>query len=193
MLWPIEQGLIDSFARPGRNATGVASYAGIEITTKRLEYLRQIALEAKRLAWVWPASLYSLETVAGGTVDMRPMVESAAKGLGFEIRFHTVGQAQSIDALFEEIMTGRAQALSAGAGAFMKRASALPNWRWSIGLPAHSFPDRASRRVACCPIRRRPRKTRSRSTVWPITSTAFCAAQSQPTCQWDYRAATNWC
>ena len=50
VLWPIEAGLIDSFARPGRNATGVASYTGIEITTKRLEYLRQIAREAKRLA-----------------------------------------------------------------------------------------------------------------------------------------------
>ena len=44
------------------------------------------------------------------------MVDSAAKGLGFEIRFHTVGPSQSIDTLFEEIIAGRAQALSAGGG-----------------------------------------------------------------------------
>ncbi|OGA30534.1 MAG: hypothetical protein A3F77_12925 [Betaproteobacteria bacterium RIFCSPLOWO2_12_FULL_67_28] len=43
VTWPVEQGLIDSFARPGRNLTGTSFYTGIEVTNKRLEFLREVA------------------------------------------------------------------------------------------------------------------------------------------------------
>jgi putative ABC transport system substrate-binding protein len=58
VLWPVEQGLIDSFARPGRNVTGIAAYTGIEVTNKRLEFLREIVPAAKRLSWVWQAGFF---------------------------------------------------------------------------------------------------------------------------------------
>ena len=46
--WPVETGLIDSFARPGRNVTGVSNYTGMEVSTKRLEFLKEIAPTATR-------------------------------------------------------------------------------------------------------------------------------------------------
>src|SRR5215470_19337838 len=45
-FWPLEQGLIDSYPRPGRNVTGIAGSRGIEATTKRLDFLRQIVPSA---------------------------------------------------------------------------------------------------------------------------------------------------
>ena len=48
---PIEQGLIDSFARPGHNLTGLSMYAGADFATKRLEFLRAMAPSATRLSW----------------------------------------------------------------------------------------------------------------------------------------------
>jgi putative ABC transport system substrate-binding protein len=40
VAYPVEEGLIDSYARPGRNATGLTLFAGIEVVIKRLELLR---------------------------------------------------------------------------------------------------------------------------------------------------------
>ncbi|HEU5294365.1 MAG TPA: ABC transporter substrate binding protein, partial [Burkholderiaceae bacterium] len=83
-IWPLELGLIDSYNRPGRNATGFAFHAGIEVTIKRLTLLRETSPGAKRLSWLWPAGYRSTETLAGGRFDMIPTVEAAAKSLGFE-------------------------------------------------------------------------------------------------------------
>ena len=49
VVWPIETGLIDSFARPGRNLTGTSAFTSTEVGAKRLEFLREIAPTAKRL------------------------------------------------------------------------------------------------------------------------------------------------
>ncbi len=39
-------------SKPGRNATGVAAYTGMEVSIKRHEFLREIAPAAKRLSWI---------------------------------------------------------------------------------------------------------------------------------------------
>jgi putative ABC transport system substrate-binding protein len=111
VLWPIEQGLIDSFARPGRNVTGIASYTGIEVTNKRLEFLREIVPAAKRLSWVWPSGLLALETVAGDRVNMVPVVEAAAKKVGFESKFHPIRGERNLESVFSDIAAWRAQAI----------------------------------------------------------------------------------
>ena len=48
---PIEQGLVESYARPGRNITGAAWSAGDE-RLKMLELLAELAPQAKRLATI---------------------------------------------------------------------------------------------------------------------------------------------
>lgn len=108
-------GFIDTYGRPGRNVTGQTYSTGIEVYTKRLQFLREIAPAAKRLSWLIPAELVSLETVAGGRFDLAALLEAGAKGLGFETRFHPFRTAQDIDAAFSDITAWRAQAVAAGA------------------------------------------------------------------------------
>ena len=112
--WPLEQGLIDSYGRPGRNVTGQTLNTGPEVYTKRLQFLREIAPAAKRLSWLIPADYISLETVAGGRFELAALLEAAAKGLGFETRFQPFRTAQDIDDAFGDITAWRAQAVAAG-------------------------------------------------------------------------------
>ena len=137
VLLPVEQGLIDSFGRPGRNLTGQAIYTGLEVSLKRLEYLRQIAPEARRLAWLWRADLLSVETVAGSRIDVAALLDAGVKGLGFESRFFPFLTPQDLDAAFDAIAAWRAQALNvAGATAVRKR---IAEFALRHRLPSGSF------------------------------------------------------
>jgi putative tryptophan/tyrosine transport system substrate-binding protein len=111
LVWPEEQGLIRSFARPGRNVTGVALYPGIEASLKRMEIMRELVPSATRLSWLWPADYQ--QTLDGRAFDMAPSFRSLAMGLGFELRFHAVRNTKDIDAAFAEMLAGHAQALMA--------------------------------------------------------------------------------
>lgn len=125
-LWPVEQGLIDSLGRPGRNVTGHAFYAGMEYSTKRVQFLREIAPSATRLSWVWPEFLFSAETMDGGRVDLHALFVAAARRQGFETRFHLTSRGQSIDSVFEEAAAWGAQAVTAaGINEGPKRAADL--------------------------------------------------------------------
>ena len=93
--YPVEQGLVQSFGRPGGNVTGVAFFAGIELVTKVLEIFRQIAPQATRIAALATPS-------ASGTMDGKPyqvsMIDDAAQSLGFDLRRYNVSNAGDIDA-----------------------------------------------------------------------------------------------
>lgn len=108
---PLEQGLIASYARPGRNVTGVAYNADLEIFPKLLHILRQLSPAASRAAYFsfWTA----LRTVGGGTfseeVDRR--METAAKRLGFDLQAYPIAKREDFDAAFKGILGFRAQAL----------------------------------------------------------------------------------
>jgi putative ABC transport system substrate-binding protein len=108
--YPVEQGLIESFARPGRNVTGVAFWAGAGLVTKVLEIFRQIAPQAIRIAALHTPS-------AAGTVDggrhKAPLIDAAAESLGFDYRTYSVFNAEDIDtALLDAVKTG-AQGIAA--------------------------------------------------------------------------------
>ena len=83
--WPVEQGLIESYGRPGRNVTGVATYTGIEVSAKRLEFLKAVAPTATRLSWILSAP--TEQTVDGAGFDLRPGLSQAATSLGYEVRY----------------------------------------------------------------------------------------------------------
>ncbi|MFZ2651887.1 MAG: ABC transporter substrate-binding protein [Burkholderiaceae bacterium] len=116
VLWPIEQGLIDSLARPGRNLTGHTYFAGVEVILKRLEFLREIIPAATRLSWLWPEDYFLPETVSGAHLDKAPAMKAASSALGFEAKFHTIRTPDDIAEVFREITGWRAQAVTAGGG-----------------------------------------------------------------------------
>ncbi|RZL93476.1 MAG: hypothetical protein EOP82_07875 [Variovorax sp.] len=108
--FPVEQGLVDSLARPGRNVTGVAAFAGNE-RLKRLEILKEILPTMSRLAIVVTAS--AVGKLAGGEYRV-PIntVESAATVLGLEAQTFPVFSREDLDAAFAQILEMRAHAVS---------------------------------------------------------------------------------
>jgi putative ABC transport system substrate-binding protein len=116
VVFPLESGLIESYARPGRNVTGQSYYGGLEIAVKRLGLLREIVPDAKRLSFLNPGGAQSFETVAGGRFDLTVTLEAAFKALGFDTRFHPWPKLQDVDIVLSEVTAWRAQAVTAGIG-----------------------------------------------------------------------------
>lgn len=114
VVWPEEQGLIDSYARPGRNLTGIAWSTGVEVSNKRLEFLREIAPAARRLSWMWPGEF--AEKLSGGQFDMVSVLVAAARKLGFETQFHDIRSRQDVEIALRESAGWRAQALTVSGG-----------------------------------------------------------------------------
>lgn len=108
---PVGQGLVESLARPGRNITGVAWYAGRGVDAKRLELIREIAPAAKRLASMTVPSAGA--TVGGQQRAGRPVFAEAARALGFETRDFPVATPADLDPAFEAMLAWRAQAFTA--------------------------------------------------------------------------------
>lgn len=109
VAWPVEQGLVESFARPGRNVTGIAFNAGGE-GQKVLELMREIAPKAVRLAQI--ATPSALRTVGGEIFQgAQPSLVAAAGKLGIEMRRFAVARVEDFPDVFAAITRWRAQAL----------------------------------------------------------------------------------
>jgi putative ABC transport system substrate-binding protein len=106
---PVELGLVTSFARPAGNITGVAWNAAGEVqVAKTLEFLKQIAPSARRLASIWDPTV---SHTVSGTEYAYPGFEVAAKSLGYELRSHEVKRDEDLDSAFAAILEWRAEAL----------------------------------------------------------------------------------
>lgn len=122
--FPLEQGFINSYAHPGRNMTGVASWTDVAVVSKRLEILREIAPTAKRLSSL--ASWTSADTLSGGRFDLAPLLLAGAKELGFEVRVHRLAKPQDLEAALSDTAAWPAHALAVGgpvAGALGQRVA----------------------------------------------------------------------
>jgi len=120
---PVELGLVDSYARPGRNATGTAWTAGSVVDTysKQVQLLREIAPNARQLALLTTADW--LRTVKGDMYDSKPWqagVDAAARGLGFEIRRFVVQKAVDFEQAFAAIVQWGADSIFVPAGDLMR-------------------------------------------------------------------------
>jgi putative ABC transport system substrate-binding protein len=112
---PVGLGLVASFARPGGNLTGINFFV-TELATKRLELLRQLMPEAKRIAVL----------VNAGTVESTVRdVEPAACAMGLQIQILNADTSREIDAAFATFVRERPDALYVG-GYQKNRHSAGP-------------------------------------------------------------------
>jgi len=100
---PVTTGLIASLARPGGNATGVASLAE-ETGAKRVELLKELVPHARRLAVLLnpdnPANKVQL-----------PTIKSAAQSLGLGIRVMSVRRQEDFKAAFSMVDRKRPDAM----------------------------------------------------------------------------------
>ena len=101
---PVESGLIESFARPGGNMTGVYS-AAEELTGKRLELLREAIPGLKRVAVLWDPEFERSKYWYQVTQD-------AANALGLQLQSVEVhGVKPDFEAAVRAAAKGKAQAL----------------------------------------------------------------------------------
>jgi putative tryptophan/tyrosine transport system substrate-binding protein len=119
--FPVEQGLVASLARPGGNATGVAWYASPEVDGKRLELLKQIAPQAKRLAFLTVPS--AVRSVKGGQALIPSTFVDAGKQLGYEMQRFTVEKAEDFDDAFRAILAWRAESITVAGTTVTVRAT----------------------------------------------------------------------
>jgi putative tryptophan/tyrosine transport system substrate-binding protein len=99
---PVGTGLVTSLSRPGGNVTGM-SYEGPDVSTKRVELLREIVAGLRRLA------IMANSGAAGAVRELRE-IEAAAGPIGLEVMPLIIQRAQDIASSFASVK-GRAEAL----------------------------------------------------------------------------------
>jgi len=116
---PVELGLVASLNRPGGNVTGI-SVLTTELTTKRLEVLRDLIPGAKSIAFL----VNPLSPVANS--DAVPKLLTAAQEIGLLVRIIRASSVSEIDLAFASLAEQPVDALLAGADAlFMVRRDQL--------------------------------------------------------------------
>ena len=98
---PVRAGYVASLSRPGGNVTGLTTIAS-EITTKRLELLKEVVPRLSRVAILWDPSR-----------NQRRFKETdlAAQSLGLKLQSLEVRSSDDFEGAFRVASRGRAQAL----------------------------------------------------------------------------------
>jgi putative tryptophan/tyrosine transport system substrate-binding protein len=127
---PVKLGLVVSVARPGGNLTGV-NFLNAELSTKRLEYLRELVPGTERLAvLVNPANVPTTESTLR---DLEP----AARAMGLQIQVLNTGTSREIDAAFATFVNERPDAIFVSLGPFFtSRRVQLVHWATRHAVPA---------------------------------------------------------
>jgi putative ABC transport system substrate-binding protein len=138
--YPVETGLIKSYAKPGGNLTGVAFFQGIEVQSKLAQFVREILPEAKRLAWI--AAPPDLIKVEGGEFSPEPYFATISQRLGFELRYYECRKADDFDSVFAAMGKWGAQAVVVeGAGLTYDQRVRIAELARKGGLPSfYSLP-----------------------------------------------------
>ena len=127
---PVRDGLVDSFARPGGNLTGVNFFAA-DLAAKRLGLLRELVPEAARIAvLVNPAHASITEATLKD-------VEVAARAIGLQVQVFNASTGREIGEAFATLARDRPDALLVGSGPFINaRRVQLALLAVRYGIPA---------------------------------------------------------
>ena len=124
---PVRTGLVASIARPGGNLTGVNIISG-EMTSKRLEFLRELLPSATRAALI-----VSQFVIVGST---RQDFEVAAHAMGLESDILNANTSREIDAAFATFVNRRPDAVFVSTDPFFtSRRVQLANLAARHGIP----------------------------------------------------------
>jgi ABC-type uncharacterized transport system substrate-binding protein len=98
---PVRMGLASSLARPGRNFTGV-TFLTNEMAAKRIELLKEIAPDTKRVAVIFNPQHVD---------DELTFARKAAQSLSIEITSHPINSAGDLDAALRAVKDSGADSL----------------------------------------------------------------------------------
>jgi putative tryptophan/tyrosine transport system substrate-binding protein len=100
---PVELGLVESFARPGGNITGM-TLQSLELSGKRLELLKETFPKLNRVALVWNVGDQSMNLIT-------KQVQAVAPQLGVTIQPSGVRDPSDLDSAFAKITQSPPDAL----------------------------------------------------------------------------------
>ena len=112
---PVEAGLVDSFARPGRNFTGM-SFLALELVGKRVELLKETIPSLKRIAIL-------ANPQHPGEKAEREISQAAVKALGIAFEYFEVRPGSNFDNALAPIAKSRSEAVVVFPDAGMLRNS----------------------------------------------------------------------
>ena len=149
---PVEAGIVDSMARPGRNVTGMSMYADNAVFGKYLQLLREAKPSIKRVGVIWSQvpPVFLREELEGAFRQFR----DAARRLKVEVRITEVSTPEDVDAAMARVVGDGIDALVLNVGrsvgirsrdltefAVQKRLPALTDipWTWLESPPLLSY------------------------------------------------------
>jgi putative ABC transport system substrate-binding protein len=112
---PVELGLVVSLNRPGGNVTGISSQ-NVELVTKRLSLLRELAPQAGNIAVLLNSSNPNAKPVAA-------MVKAAAATLGVQVNVLEASTDREIEAAYQSLKSASALLVGTDPSFFARRAS----------------------------------------------------------------------
>jgi putative ABC transport system substrate-binding protein len=112
---PVEGKLVDSFARPGHNLTGV-SFLSLELVGKRMEFLKEALPQLKRVA------ILANPQHPGEQGEWRAS-QSAAKGLGLMLEYFQLPVSAKLEEMLPAIAKSRSDAIVVFPDAYMMRSA----------------------------------------------------------------------
>jgi putative ABC transport system substrate-binding protein len=139
--YPVEAGLANSLARPGKNVTGITSYAGTGVWGKLFQLLRESSPNIERIAaaWGYVPPFFPKAEIEPCYRDLR----QAAAATRVELHIQEIAKPTDVGKALGSISAFRPNALlvMAGPGFFDERqavmrysvANRLPtaaDWRW---------------------------------------------------------------
>ncbi|HEV2336206.1 MAG TPA: ABC transporter substrate-binding protein [Stellaceae bacterium] len=124
---PIAEGFAASYPRPGGNITGLA-FQDAELTTKRLEILKEAVPSLSRVAVFWDPEMPATLLTA---------TKSAAQALGLLLDVLPAGNAAEVGKAFDAAVARKAQALfEVASPRFAALRAAIARSALEKGLPA---------------------------------------------------------
>lgn len=125
---PVKLGLVNSFAKPGGNATGI-SFLAVELERKRLELVREVLPKAGLMAIL-------LNPENPQTMLQLPVIETTAQGFGLKLTILNASSETEIDNAYATAEQQHVDALIIGADAFFfARRHQLVNLSAKYTLP----------------------------------------------------------
>ena len=128
VLDPVEEGLVESFARPGGNVTGLTLLSK-ELSGKRLELLKEAVPKLVRVAVVYdPVSAPN---------EVKEELPAAARALGLTVRSFEVRAADGFDRVFAAMDKQRPDGLYLPTGALVRdNAKRIADFALKSRLPS---------------------------------------------------------
>jgi putative tryptophan/tyrosine transport system substrate-binding protein len=130
---PVEAGVADSLAKPGRNVTGNAIYAGMDVWGKMLQLLREAKPDIKRVGilWTYVIPAFPKEEIEPSYAALN----SAARSLNLELHLVEVANSDQVQAALAEIDERKPGGLLLTSFFTPKAMSVVTQFAMDKGLP----------------------------------------------------------